>query len=137
MIGIFYMYPPSIRTEFFNKEVSTIISNSFKSDNSNMLRHSIAKIMATITNMILKFKPMVKKPKVTNHAFFTLITFSWIISFTYINSIVIHPFIKIKKLTFISLKKFIIKIVYYLRVCNFIISIVWIYLKVIFDFINK
>ena len=29
--------------------------------------------MTTITNRIFKFEPMIKKPIVTNHAFFTVI----------------------------------------------------------------
>ena len=41
-------------------------------------------IIATITDRILKFEAMIKKPLVTNYTFFTDISFSRISSFAYI-----------------------------------------------------
>ena len=46
--------------------------------------------MTTIKDRIFKFEPIIEKPIVANHTFFTDITFSRINSFTYINSIVIQ-----------------------------------------------
>ena len=60
-----------------------MIMNIFNSDNSNIAYSNIA-------NRILKFKPMIKKPIMTNHTFFAVVTFSKISSFADINSIVIQ-----------------------------------------------
>ena len=46
--------------------------------------------MTTITYIILKVESMIKKPIMTNHTFFAVVTFSKINSFTYINSILIE-----------------------------------------------
>ena len=46
--------------------------------------------MTTIAYIILKVESMIKKPIMTNHTFFAVVTFSKINSFTYINSIVIE-----------------------------------------------
>ena len=43
-----------------------------------------------ITNMILKFKPMIKKTIMKNYTFFAVFTFSKINSFAYINSIIMQ-----------------------------------------------
>ena len=69
---------------------NTTVINIFNSDNINIayIKAQNRQIMTTITNIILKFEPMTKKPLVTNHAFFTSITFSRIDSSAYINSIV-------------------------------------------------
>ena len=54
--------------------------------------------MTTITDRILKFKPMIKKSIAAKHKFFVAVTFSRINSIAYINSIIIqhlqNPFIK-------------------------------------------
>ena len=70
----------------------TTIINNFNSDDSNIayIKTQNLQIMATLAYRILKFEPMIKKLIVTNHAFFTGITFSRINSFAYINSIVIQ-----------------------------------------------
>ena len=46
--------------------------------------------MAAITNIVMKFEPMIKKPRVANHTFFAVFIFSRIDSVTYINSTVIQ-----------------------------------------------
>ena len=47
--------------------------------------------MTNITDRMLKFKPMIKEPIVTNHTFFfAAVIFSRINSFAYINSFVIQ-----------------------------------------------
>ena len=46
--------------------------------------------MTTVTDRMLKFKRIIKKPIVANIKFFTDVTFSRIISFAYINSFVIQ-----------------------------------------------
>ena len=53
------------------------IINPFTSHNSNIanIKTQHSQIMTTITNIILKFKPMIKKPIVPNHAYFTFIIF--------------------------------------------------------------
>ena len=58
--------------------------NTFNSDNSNIANIKIQhqEIMTTITNRILKIKPVIKISIVTNHTFFAIITFSYISSFT-------------------------------------------------------
>ena len=68
------------------------IVNTFNSYNSNIskTKAQYQQIMTTITNGILKFEPMIKIPMMTNHTFFTVITFSYINSFTEINYIVIQ-----------------------------------------------
>ena len=62
----------------------TAISNTFNSDNTNItnIKTLRRKIMTTITNRILKLKPMIKKPIVADNIFFTVITFSRINLFT-------------------------------------------------------
>ena len=46
--------------------------------------------MTAITKRILIFRPMIKNLIVADHAFFAIVTFNRINSFTYINSIVIQ-----------------------------------------------
>ena len=59
--------------------------------------------MTTIAYLLLKFKSMIKIPIVTNQTFFPIVTFSRIIFFAYINSIVIqHSLHIIFKKTFSS-----------------------------------
>ena len=50
---------------------NTTIINHFNSDNSYIIKIKTehCQIMTTITNIILKFKPMTKKPIVANHTF--------------------------------------------------------------------
>ena len=59
------------------------INNSFKSDNSTIanIKTQYYQIMTTILSRILKFKPVIKKPIVTNHTFFIATSFSNIPSF--------------------------------------------------------
>ena len=63
---------------------------------------------------------MIRKPLVAENTFLTVITFSRINFFIEINSIVMQhlqvPFIKIKNLIYIRLKKIVIKIIYHLFV---------------------
>ena len=56
---------------------ATII-NTFNSDNSNIanIKTKYCQIMTTITNRILKFKPMIKKPIAVDNKLLTVITFS-------------------------------------------------------------
>ena len=60
------------------------IINIFNSENTIIasIKTKHCQIKATIAYRILKFEPMIKKLIVTNHAFFTFITFSNISSFT-------------------------------------------------------
>ena len=69
-----------------------MILNTFISDNSNIayFKTQHHQIMARITYKILKFETMIKKPLVTNHAFFAVITFSNISSLAEISSSVIR-----------------------------------------------
>ena len=69
-----------------------MVINIFNSDNSNTteIMTKYTPIVTNIANEILKFKSIVKKPIVTNHTFFTVITFC------NINSIVIQ-YLKISK----------------------------------------
>ena len=63
---------------------NTTVINTFNIDNSNIsyikIKHN--QIMANIIYRILKLEPMIKKTIVTNHTFFTVITFSNFNSFT-------------------------------------------------------
>ena len=65
--------------------------------------------MATLTKIILKFKPIVKIPIVVNHAYFTVFTLSWTNSFAYISSIILQQlydsFIEIKKVNLYQSQK--------------------------------
>ena len=67
---------------FANVVNKTRIINTFNSDNRNIanIKTKHCKIMTTITNRILKFELKIKKPIVTDNAFFTVITFRNIIS---------------------------------------------------------
>ena len=109
---------------------NTATINTFNSENSNIAKIKIkhCQNMTTITNGIFKFEPVIKKPIVANYTFLTAITFSNISSFVCINSNVIqdlqNPFIKIKKLIFISLKKIVIKIIYHLLIYKLISTII-------------
>ena len=69
---------------FANVMNNTIIINIFNSDNSNIskIKTQHHQIMTTITDRILKFKPMIKTSVVANYTSFTAITFSNISSFT-------------------------------------------------------
>ena len=46
--------------------------------------------MTKITDRMLTFKPMIKTSMVTNHIFFAVVTFSWIITLAYISVFVIQ-----------------------------------------------
>ena len=63
---------------------NAMIINTFNSDNSNSakIKTQNCQIMTTITNRILKFKPMIGMTIVTNYTFLIVLTFSNIISFT-------------------------------------------------------
>ena len=63
--------------KFANVMNNITIINPFTSHNKNISNIKIqhCQIMTTITNIILEFKSMIKKPIVPNHAFFTFITF--------------------------------------------------------------
>ena len=64
---------------FANVMSITTMINTLCSDNSNIANVVDTlpqQIMTTITNRILTFKPMIKKPLVINHTFFTATTFS-------------------------------------------------------------
>ena len=54
------------------------ITNTFNTDNGNManIKTQHRQIMTTITNKILKCKPIIKKPIVANYTFYTVITSS-------------------------------------------------------------
>ena len=67
---------------------TTIINLTVTIEISLKLRHNI--VMANIPYGLLKFEPMIKKQVVVNHAFFFSITFSWINSSVYINSVIIQ-----------------------------------------------
>ena len=56
---------------------ATII-NTFNSDSSNIanIKTKYCQIMTTITNRILKFNPMIKKPIAVDNKLLTVITFS-------------------------------------------------------------
>ena len=62
---------------------NTTVINTFNSDNDSIANTTKQhrQIMTTGTKRILKFKPMAKKPLVTDNIFFTVITFSNINSF--------------------------------------------------------
>ena len=63
---------------FSNVMNNTAIINTFNSDNRNIAYIKIqhCQIMAIVTNRILKFKPMIKKPVVADNILFTVITFT-------------------------------------------------------------
>ena len=88
-----------------------MIINSFNRDNSNIanIKTQYCQIMATIPNIIFKFKITIKKRILANHVLFTVVTFSRISSFAKINSIMIQnlsdPLIKIKKTNFPQFQK--------------------------------
>ena len=65
---------------------ATVIS-IFNSDKSKIdkIKTQHPQIMTTFTSRILKFKPMIKKPVVANHTFFTVIIFSRINLFIRLN----------------------------------------------------
>ena len=69
---------------FANVINNAAIINAFNSDNSIIanIKAQHYQVMATITNRMLKFKPMIKKPIMADNTFFTVITFSRINSFT-------------------------------------------------------
>ena len=71
---------------------TTTVINIFNSDNSNIAYTETknCQIMAYILYTILKFESVIKKPIVTNDAFFTAITFSRINSFPYITLFIIQ-----------------------------------------------
>ena len=68
---------------FANVMNNTIIINTFNSDNSNIanVKTEHHQIITTITNMILKSKPMIKEPIMAGNKLFAVITFSRINSF--------------------------------------------------------
>ena len=115
----------------FMKDTSMI--NFFNSGNRNIakIKSQHHQVITTITSEIMKLKPTIKIPIVTNDTFFTVITFSEINFFTQINSIIIYynttfmsTSVKIKKLIFIRLKKIVIKIICHLIVFKFASAIV-------------
>ena len=65
---------------------NTTIIKLFNSDNSNIVygKTQQSQIMTNTAYSILKFKFMIKKPIMKNHAFFAIVTFSRIDPFTYI-----------------------------------------------------
>ena len=65
-----------------NNTTTTI--STFHGDNSDIthIKAQYCQIMTMITKGILKFEPVIKIPIVANYAFFTVITFSNINSFT-------------------------------------------------------
>ena len=69
---------------------STTIINIFNSDNIAYIKTQHRQILAAIEYKILKFEPIIKRPTVINHALRTVITFSRINSFAYVNSFLIH-----------------------------------------------
>ena len=71
-------------TNIFNSGNSSIAYIKAQYDGKSCL------LMATIAYKVLKFEPIIKKPIVANHTFFTAITFQRINSFAYINSILIQ-----------------------------------------------
>ena len=77
---------------FVNIINNTTIINTFNIDNRNIayIKTEHRSIRATIAYRILKIKPMIKKPKMKNYAFLTVITFRNINSFAYINYILIQ-----------------------------------------------
>ena len=70
--------------------------NSFKSNNVYTKKQN-CQIMATITNITLKFESMIKKLIMASHAFFAVVTFA----FSYISSIVIQHYHSIIHLSII------------------------------------
>ena len=52
------------------------IINTFNSDNRNIanIKKQYHQIMTTITERIVKFNSMIKRPVITNHTNFTVIT---------------------------------------------------------------
>ena len=54
----------------------TTITNTFNSDNSNIakIKTQHRQIMTTVTNGLLKFKFMIKRPVMANYTFFFVIT---------------------------------------------------------------
>ena len=58
--------------------------NAFSRGNTNTadFKTHYQQIMATITDRVFKFKPMTKRPIVTNYTFFNVFTFNKINSFT-------------------------------------------------------
>ena len=103
---------------------NTTIINPFHSNNSNIanIKTQHRQIMTTITDRILKFEPIIKKPIVANYKFLTVITFSRINST--VTQHLLNPFIEIKKLIFICLKNIVIKIIYNFVVYSFISTVV-------------
>ena len=71
---------------------NTTIINTFNCDNSSIanIETQHRQIITTIAKRILKYKPMIKKPLVTDNTFFTVSIFSKINPFTQISSIVIQ-----------------------------------------------
>ena len=108
--------------------ISTTIS-TFYSDDNNIANINILyqQIMTTIPSRMLLFKPIIKKPIVINHTFFTTNTFSKMNSFAYNNAIVIQ---QLYDQIYICLNKTAIKIIYHLVVYNLFSINVWIYLQV-------
>ena len=51
---------------------NTTMINNFNSENGNIayIKSQNCQIMANITNIILKFKPTIKRPIMGNHTFF-------------------------------------------------------------------
>ena len=102
--------------------ISTTIS-TFYSDDNNIANINILyqQIMTTIPSRMLLFKPIIKKPIVINHTFFTINKPLLITMLSQYSNYTIKS---------TCLNKTAIKIIYHLVVYNFLSINVWIYLQV-------
>ena len=106
-----------------------MIINTFNSGNNGMANSKThhRQFMTTITNRILKFEPMIKKPIAGNHTF--LLLFLLATSIPSLISILLEYNIykahlsKSKRLIFIRITEIIIKITYHLCGYNFLTAI--------------
>ena len=82
------MYNGDLQAQDLPTNVLHVMRNTiidiFNIENSNIakIKTQYCQIVTTITNIVLKFKPVMKIPVVTNYIFFTVITFSNINSLT-------------------------------------------------------
>ena len=101
--------------------------NTLNSDNSNIakIKTQHRQIMATITNGILKFEPMIKIPIVANYTFLLLLPLATSIPSLnqfHLSTTFIRSICQTKKLNFIRPKTIVIKIIYHLCISSFISS---------------
>ena len=77
---------------FANVMNNTKLMNFFNSDKIHIanIKTQHSQIITTITNIVSTFEHRIKKIIVANHKLFTVITFSRINSFAYINSRIIQ-----------------------------------------------